>query len=78
MTRHARAGATPFVSATPAVAGLGGHPFGFFADSREPYSVRSARAAERSRGNTGPGSGARSAQTEYGTASVGHGTAEAA
>ena len=78
MTWHARAAATPFVSAAPAVAGLGGHPLGVFADSREPYSVRSAGARGRSRGNTGPGRGARSAQTEYGTASVGHGTAEAA
>ncbi len=78
MTRHARAGATPFVSATPAVAGLGGHPFGFFADSREPYSVRSAGARGRSRGNTGPGRGARSAQTECGTASAGRGSVEAA
>lgn len=78
MTRHARAAATPFVGAAPAVAALGGHPLGFFADSREPYSVRSARAGGRSRGNTRPGRGARSVETEYGTTSAGRGTAEAA
>ena len=78
MTRHARAAATSFVGTVPAVAGFGGHPFSFFADSREPYSVRSAGARGRSRGNTGPGRGARSAQTECGTASAGRGSVEAA